>query len=112
MQILQPICLLDSEMYRYFSSLSIIKPFSGLEIEITLKITIKKKNIVARCTRVVWLASDSGAACKSYKYHRYLVRAEQLRRTVRFIFILFFLMVIFKVISIFNLLKGLIVEKL
>ena len=42
-QILQPICFLDNEMYMYFSSFSIIKLSSGLEIEINLKLTIKRK---------------------------------------------------------------------
>ena len=39
LQILQSICLLDRKMYRYFSCFSIIKPFSGFEFQITLKLT-------------------------------------------------------------------------
>ena len=43
LQILRPICLLDEQMYRYFSFLSISKPSRGLEFQITLKLTISKE---------------------------------------------------------------------
>ena len=48
-------------MYRYFSCLSIIKPFSGLEFEKTLKLTINFYFYLfiyffSRCARAVRLA--------------------------------------------------------
>ena len=51
-------------------------------------------------------------AYKFYRQHRYPMRAEQLRHTVRHFFLFSFLMVNFKVISNFNPLEGLIMEKI
>ena len=55
---------------------------------------------------VAIISTDGGATCKFYRQHRYLAQVH--RATIFFSF----LMVIFKVISNSNPLKGLIMEKL
>ena len=58
------------------------------------------------------VSTGGSVTCKNYWQHHYLVRAERLRCTTRQFLFFSFLMVIFKVISISNPLKGLIMEKL